>query len=115
MNKMKRYNMTYDMNDKMSRYNKQMGARKFPYENLQLGVANLWVSLREPSARRSQTMGFLTRTFSSAWPTYGLPYEKPEASNWGRTFSRLGAYFPGLTNLFSWAREPMFSAICCWW
>ena len=46
--------MIHDMNDKMSRYNKQMGARKFPYENLQLGVAKLWVSLRE-------TGGFLTR------------------------------------------------------
>ena len=94
------------MNDKMSRYNKQMGARKFPYENLQLGVANLWVSLREPSARRSQTMGFLTRNW---W----FPYEKPEASNWGKSFSRLGAYFQrtyvhGFTNLCSWVREPMF-------
>ena len=87
------------MNDKMSRYNKQMGARKFLYENLQLGVANLWVSLREP-------MGFLTRNW---W----FPYEKPEASNWGKSFSRLGAYFQRtyvhwLTNLCSLAHEPMF-------
>ena len=87
------------MNDKMSRYNKQMGARKFPYENLQLGVANLWVSLRE-------TMGFLTRNW---W----FPYEKPEASNWGKSFSQLGAYFQRtyvhwLTNLCSSAHEPMF-------
>ena len=91
--------MTYDMNDKMSRYNKQMGARKFPYENLQLGVANLVVSLRE-------TMGFLTIN-------YGFPYEKLEASNWGKSFSQLGAYFQrtyvhGFTNLCSWVREPMF-------
>ena len=94
------------MNDKMSRYNKQKGARKFLYENLQLGVANLWVSLRE-------TMGFLTRN-------YGFPYEKPEASNWGKSLSQLGAYFRrtyvhGQGNLCSWVREPMFSAICCWW
>ena len=87
------------MNDKMSRYNKQMGARKFLYENLQLGVANLVVSLREP-------MGFLTRNW---W----FPYEKPEASNWEKSFSQLGTYFlrtyvHGLTNLCSWVREPMF-------
>ena len=31
--------MIHDMNDNMVRYNKQMGTRKFPYENLQLGVA----------------------------------------------------------------------------
>lgn len=91
--------MIHDMNDKMSRYNKKMGARKFPYENLQLGVANLWVSLRE-------TMGFLTRNW---W----FPYEKPEASNWGKSFSRLGAYFQRtyvhrLMNLCSSAHEPMF-------
>ena len=91
--------MIHDMNDKMSRYNKKMGTRKFPYENLQLGVANLWVSLRE-------TMGFLTRNW---W----FPYEKPEASNWGKSFSRLGTYFQrtyvyGLMNLCSSAHEPMF-------
>ena len=49
------------MNDKMSRYNKQMGTHKFLYENLQLGVAKPWVSLREPLARHGQPMGFLTR------------------------------------------------------
>ena len=59
--------MIHDMNDNTIRYNTQMDTRKFPYENLQLGVANLWVSLREP-------MGFLTRNW---W----FPYEKPEASN----------------------------------
>ena len=89
------------MKSMMIRYKQQVDARKFPYDKLV-------VSLREPLARHGQPMGFLTRTFSSAWPTYGFPYEKPEASNRGRTFSQLGTYFHGLTNLCSSAHEPMF-------
>ena len=46
------------MKSMMIRYKQQVDARKFPYENLQLGVAKLVVSLRE-------TMGFLTRNFTN--------------------------------------------------
>ena len=89
------------MNDKMSRYNKQMGTRKFLYENLQLGVAKLWVSLRE-------TMGFLTRNLKLLTGGKVFP-------DWEHMFIGLRTYVHGLMNLCSWAREPMFSERCWFW